>query len=196
MFTTPIRTRILRKPASVAAAALMLAWFLAATPTAPAATPPWPDAPVPAALVDQDVSLFLTDFGQKLGIEVAISAAVQGHVAGRLPALAPGALLDRLGAQYGFNWYYDGHSLVISAESERVRRLMPLGHANFEALTAELDRLGISDPRYAVKHARGTDQVRIDGPPRFAELVEHTLASLDQDHHPKAVRIYQGDSDR
>ncbi len=57
--------------------------------------------------------------------------------------------------------------------------MVPLGQVSFETLTADLDRLGISDSRYSLHHAAGADFVMVAVSLRFAELVEQTLATLN-----------------
>ena len=159
---------------------------------APAGIPPWTDQAYPYVVVDQDLVAVLTEFGQHMGTPVQISDDVHGRVIGRIPPLPPRAFLDRLAAQYGFNWYYDGATLAIAANSELVQRTIPLGKASFDALNADLDRLGISDSRYVLRHAEGSDLVMVAGPPRYAELVQQTVDSLNKDH-PPSVKLYLGD---
>jgi len=170
---------------------LSAAAFLFALP-AQAAVPPWPDGPYPYVVVDQDLVTVLNEFGQHMGTPVQISDDVHGRVLGRIPSMAPRAFLDRLALQYGFNWYYDGSTLAIAANSELVQRTIPLGKAKFDTLNADLDRLGISDSRYVLRHAEGSDLVMVAGPPRYADLVQQTVDSLNKDH-PPAVKLYLGD---
>jgi type III secretion protein C len=159
---------------------------------APAAAPPWPDKAYPYVVVDQDLVAVLTEFGQNMGTPVQVSDTVHGRVIGRIPPMPPRAFLDRLASQYGFNWYYDGSTLAIAANSELVERTLPLGKTSFDALNADLDRLDISDSRYRLRHAEGSDLVMVAGPPRYAQLVEQTLNSLNKEH-PSAVKLYLGD---
>jgi len=167
---------------------------LAALPiAAPAAEPPWPDVPYPYVVIDQDLTVLLTEFGRNLGTPVQISDQVHGRVLGKLPPLAPRAFLDRLGTEYGFNWYYDGSTLVIAANSEMVQRMMPLGVTDFDRLNTDLERLGISDSRHQLHRAQGADAVMVSGPPRFAELVEQTIAAGNKEHGAP-VKIYLGDT--
>jgi type III secretion protein C len=173
------------------ASAMLSAAFLLSLP-AEAAVPPWPDQAYPYVVVDQDLVSVLKEFGQHLGTPVQISDDVHGRVIGRIPPLAPRAFLDRLAGQYGFNWYYDGSTLAIAANSELVQRTIPLGKASFEKLNTDLDRLGISDGRYSLRHPDGSDLVMVAGPPRYAELVQQTIESLNKEHAP-AVKLYLGD---
>ena len=159
---------------------------------AQAAVPPWPDSAYPYVVVDQDLVSVLKEFGQNMGTPVQVSEDVHGRVLGRIPPLPPRAFLDRLASQYGFNWYYDGSTLAIAANSELVQRTIPLGKTSFDTLNADLERLGISDSRYALRHAEGTDLVMVAGPPRYADLVQQTVESLNKEH-PPPVKIYLGD---
>ncbi|MEI9981877.1 MAG: hypothetical protein WDN69_00860 [Aliidongia sp.] len=185
-----VRKILCPAPTKALPALAALLWCLAGP--VQAAAPPWPETPYPYVMVDQDLVDVLTEFGQTMKTPVQISDSVRGHVLGRIPPLPPRVFLDRLATQFGFNWYYDGSTLAIAANSELVQRTVPLGKTSFDALNAELDRLGINDSRYKLRHAEGSDLVVVAGPPRYAELVEQTVTALNKEHAP-TVKIYLGD---
>ena len=170
-----------------------LALCLVAFPAA-AAEPSWPDTPYTYVVIDQDLVQLLTEFGRNMGVPVQVTDQVHGRVLGKLPPLAPRAFLDRLATEYGFNWYYDGTTLAIAGNSEMVQRMVPLGAADFDKLSADLDRLGVTDSRHELHHAQGAEAVLVTGPPRFVELVDQTIAAANKEHTPSQVKLYLGDT--
>ena len=159
-----------------------------------AAEPPWPDTPYPYVVIDQDLVQLLTEFGRNMGTPVQVSDQVHGRVLGKQPPLAPRAFIDRLATEYSFSWYYDGTNLAISANSEMVQRMVPLGTADFDKLSADLDRLGVTDSRHQLHHVQGAEAVMVTGPPRFVELVDQTISAMNREHTPSTVKLYLGDT--
>ncbi|WP_106407805.1 nodulation protein NolW [Sinorhizobium alkalisoli] len=137
-----------------------------------------PSTPYRYTVLDQDVAAALQQFGNNLNIRVSISAEVRGRIRGRMPDLPPREFLDRLSKLYDLQWYYDGLVLYVSAAKEAQSKMFVLTPIRFDAFKAALDELGISDDRYVVKSAAGSDLVLVSGPPRFLALVEQTFNGL------------------
>ena len=157
--------------------ALLIA--LAATPAA-AAPLPLMGGSVTYAVVDQDLRDVLTEVTQQSGLRLNLSEAVHGRVRGRLPPAPFSVILDQLAKTYGFDWYYDGGVLYVSAASEAQGKMLPLGPVDLSQLTRSLDTLGISDPRWPLRGSADAKVAIVDGPPRYVQLVEQTQSALAQ----------------
>lgn len=149
------------------------------------------DQPLSFAVIDQDLRAFLAEFGRMQGLSVRLSDAVQGRVRGRLPQLPPRALLDRLAAMHGFDWFLDGAVLHVSAGHEAGSRMLPLKGVSFARLVATLDGLGLADPRWPLRHASSANLVVVAGPPALVAQVELALATLN-DAARAEVRVARG----
>lgn len=170
--------------------------LLAASPAAPAAELHLGQQPYAYTVIDQDLRDVLRQFGANTGLRVNVSDAVQSRVRGRAIALPPVEFLDRLAKEFGFDWYYDGYTLSVTANSESVTKMVPLGGAGFDALQASLASLGIADDRFTLRPAQ-TDMVLAAGPPRYVDLVEQTAQTLAKPAAPPPsttsnVVIYRG----
>lgn len=155
--------------------------------------------PLGYTVVDQSLHDLLADIGVKLNVHVNVSDAIQGTVHGKQPALPAAAFLNRLGRIYGFSWYYDGTTLYFFADSEVTSRFVDLGNISPVALNDALSDLGIADPRWPIRSSPAAGLAVVQGPPRYIELVQQTLAALQ--HHespavagPSAVSVFRGNA--
>lgn len=179
-----------RRPALAAAAALALC---AASP-ALAAPVPWSEEPLTYTVVDQDLRELLAEVGTRLGVSVQVSPAVKARVRGRLPSAPPQEFLSRLAAIYGFEWYYDGSTLWVTAPSEKQTRMMPLDGVTVDQINLALDELGASDARFPLRGSVSANQVVVSGPPQFVAIAERTLQALQSRNRPNVstITVFRG----
>ena len=181
------------------ATALLLgaALSLALPGPAGAAPVPWPDEPLAYTVVDQDLRDLLAEIGTRLGVRVRVSDAVKARVRGRLPPAPPREFLARLASIYGFEWFYDGGTIWVSAPAESQTRMMQLGPVPYEQMTAAMDELGLSDDRWPLLGSGQAGVVVVNGPPRFVMMAEQALAALQQRARPQVgadIRVFRGQS--
>lgn len=179
--------RLSSRPITLIAVALLFA-----SPV-PGHTAPLPngDRQVAYTVIDQDLRDVLLEVGRQSGLRVSVSAAVRGHVHGRLPAAPLAQFLDRLAAIYGFDWYFDGNTLDVSAADESRSKMLTLGPVPFAQLTSTLATLGIADPRWPLRGSDTAGVVVADGPPRYLQLVEQALTVLSQ-RGATPVHVFRG----
>ena len=130
-------------------------------------------------VIDQDLRIALREFGANVGVRVAVSDAVQGRIRGRLPPLAPQEFLSKVAELYGLDWYFDGFTVSITAQTEGLSKVIPNAGLTFPQLKAGLDALGVTDERFLLR-PQGADAnlVLIAGPPRYIQLAEQATAEL------------------
>ncbi len=151
------------------------------------------DAVVTYAVVDQDLRDVLGEVTRQSGLRLNVSEAVHGRVRGRLPPGSFETVLDQLAKTYGFDWYFDGSTLWVSAASEAANKMLPLGTVDVAQLSRSLDALGISDPRWPLRGSADAKVVIVDGPPHYVQLVEQTAAVLAQRSDTTAkVSVFRG----
>ena len=161
-----------------AARRLGIAALAALLGQAQAAPLPVDQRPYAYTVLDENLRDVLLQFGANTKSRIAISDAVQGRVRGRRDAAPPEAFLEALGREFGFDWYYDGYILYISATSESVSRMVTLGGVPASSLQATLEALGIADPRFLLRAVPESFTVLVSGPPRYVELVEQAVQTL------------------
>lgn len=171
---------------------------LAALPGPAGAAPvPWPDEPLAYTVVDQDLRDLLAEIGTRLGVRLRVSDAVKARVRGRLPPAPPREFLARLASIYGFEWFYDGGTIWVSAPAESQTRMMQLGPVPMEQMAGAMDELGLSDPRWPLLGSEQAGVVVVNGPPRFVAMAEQALAALQQRARPPVandIRVFRGQS--
>jgi type III secretion protein C len=176
---------------------MLVAGLLVAIPVANAATLDLPDKPLAYTVVDQDLPDLLREVGARLGVNVNVSDAVHGGVHGRQPRLTARAFLNRLGKVYGFSWYYDGTTLFFFADSEITSKLVDLGSVSPATLGDALADLEIADARWPLHSSPTAGLVVVQGPARYIELVQQTLAALQRKQRPGSdgtveIRVFHG----
>lgn len=134
------------------------------------------DAPYGYAVLDQDLRVALREFGAHMGLRITVSDSVAGRIRGRLPPLPPREFLDRLAAQFGFDWYFDGYALHVTATSEATTAILGLPGGSFDALLSSLKALGVFDARYPLRPHPEPGHFLVSGPPRYVDLVEKTAS--------------------
>lgn len=175
---------------------LISAVTLAAAAPASAAPLPYPDRTVTYEVVEQDLTAVIDGVARQVGVHAEVSSKVEGRVHGRLPADTARGLLDKLASIYGFEWYFDGQSVHVSAASESVAKIVPLRKVVAAELQETLAHLGILDARWPLRFSRRGDVVEIAGPPHYVALIEQTISALPEPRSEAAVevRIFRGSS--
>ena len=160
-----------------------------------AAPVPWGNEPFSYTVVDQDLRDLLSELGARMGISVRVSDAVKARVRGRLPPAPPQEFLQHLAAIYGFEWFYHGGTLWVSASSENQTKLLHLGPVEFSQLANTMQDLGISDERWPLRNSSDAGIVMVNGPPRYVAMTEQSLTALQQRAQPtqaEGVKIFHG----
>lgn len=156
-----------------AAAAIVLF----ATHPATAGQPAWAGKPYEYMVVDQDVRGVLTEFGRNLGLPVVLTDKVRGRVRGAIREKTAEAFLKRVAEGQDLTWYFDGSVLHVSADDEFSTQVIDAG-VDGAALSRELDRLELSDPRFAVRATKNSSVVGVSGPPAFQTVVRQTAERM------------------
>jgi type III secretion protein C len=100
--------------------------------------------------------------------------------------MAPQALLDMLSRTYGFFWFYDGNSLIVSPVSDVKIEMVRLAPDALNNLTSTLQRLGVYDPRYPIRVDGANRLVVLSGPSRYVEMMSSISRALQDSAEQKA----------
>lgn len=145
---------------------------------AAAAAPPWAEKPYQYVVVDQDVRGILTEFGRNLGVPVVLTDKVRGRARGEIKAETASEFLKKVTEAQDLTWYFDGSILHVSADEEFATQIIDAGAIDGRAIERELDRLGVADPRFAIRATPNSSLIGVSGPPAFVAVVRETAERL------------------
>jgi len=183
-------TKVVRMTARRSCILALGAAVLLAPAAAWAAPLPNPQQMISYSVVDQDLRDVLTGIVEQLDLRSSISPQIHGRVHGRLPPATAEKTLDRLAALYGFDWYCDGRTIFVSGYGEAVSKVEPLGPVAPDALVQTLNELGVSDNRWPLRVASVSGVAAVNGPPRYASLVDETLTALAQSAKAGVMEVH------
>jgi type II secretory pathway component GspD/PulD (secretin) len=186
-------------PLKIVSAVLTAAAILIAMPqVAGAMDPKWPPGPYKYVVIDQDLKDALIEFGRNINVPVKVSDEVKGKLRGDLGSGTAEEFFKRLTASHGLVWYFDGSVLHINAATELRTEVVDLGRILPTDVVSKLTKLGIADPRYAIRTTPGSGIISISGPPPYIVLVRQTLLAMARQQaappEDPRVRVFRGSS--
>lgn len=156
----------------------------------------WQAQPYRYLVLDQDIRDTLTDFGRNLGLPITLTEAVQGRVRGQIQAATAGEFLDALARSNGLVWYFDGSILNISSDSELQTRVVPTAAGGGQLVVQEIERLGLRDPRFALRVSGDGSVITVSGPPAYIATVGQVATAIQPeplaDRDDPRVRVFRG----
>lgn len=173
----PLRHRGAPRPVGAALLALLLATAGLGSGAAAAPLPGAGEAN-PYRIVRQDVRQALADFGSGLGIPVAVGDGVDGEVRQLAGIFTPEEFLDRLAADQGLSWYFDGRTLHVTPAALDGTLILDLDGVPIGDVERTLAELGLLDPRYPLMVAEGGKIARVSGPPRYLDAVREAVGAV------------------
>lgn len=135
-------------------------------------------ARVPFAIVDQALPEVLREFGSAIEIPMTVDQRVEGRVTDLSARLTARGFLDRLAADHGIAWYFDGTSIHVTPAAANGSVVIDFGAVPAETLEASLEAMGIADPRFGIRRTGEGGVGVVTGPPRYVDLVEQTFLML------------------
>ncbi len=129
-------------------------------------------------IVNQHIKDALAEIASQLDIPVKIAPGITGRVKQSRSPRSAAAFLDRLGHDYGFDWYYDGNLLHVTASSDSASRILVLNGIKLDDLEKRLNQLDILDQRFTLKGDPSGESAIVSGPMPYIEMVEATLQAM------------------
>ncbi|QBE61943.1 type III secretion system outer membrane ring subunit SctC [Pseudoduganella lutea] len=162
---------------------------------AEAAQIPWLNTePISVSVKNQSLSDILHMLAVDNHVPIVLSESVRGSVTGTF-LQRPDALFDALTKSYGLSWYYDGHLLYVTAQTENLTRMLPVSAERFPQLRALMQRLGIDGTRLPLHWLAPENAVQVSGPPRYVEHMQELAQLVDGDtvraNAPIEVRVFR-----
>jgi type III secretion protein C len=128
---------------------------------------------------EQSARTFFSELSGPLGKPVIVSkAAAAKRVSGTFDLLTPQRTFERISLQMGLIWYTDGQAIYLYDASEFKSSMMSLQTLTVARLQAFLERSGLHDKRYPLRHD-GLRTFHVSGPPMYVDLVVQAAGMMD-----------------
>lgn len=128
---------------------------------------------------EQSVRTFFSELSAPLGKPVIVSkTAAAKRISGAFDLRSPQRTFERVSAQMGLIWYSDGQAIYLYDASEVKSSMMSLQTLTVTRLQAFLERSGLHDARYPLRHD-GLRTFHVSGPPMYVDLVVQAAGLMD-----------------
>lgn len=126
-----------------------------------------------------DIEQVLSDVTRQAGVVARIGDAVEGEVTidngdGRLADV-----LDQTASQVGAVWWYDGTILHVDSDATLTTLFVDPQGLSVEAITREMEALGLYDPRFEIRSSSNGAILRISGPQGYVDQVVSLITTLN-----------------
>ncbi|MEM7491088.1 MAG: hypothetical protein AAF390_18395 [Pseudomonadota bacterium] len=129
-------------------------------------------------ILSQDLVDVLGEFSAGMDVSLNVDPEVEGRVTNFRHRLTDRGFLDRLAADQGIVWYYDGDTLHVTPARDNRSIFVDFRSVTPEMLRQTLDTLAVSDDRFDVRMTGPNGIGVVTGPPRYIEMVEHAFTLL------------------
>lgn len=153
-----------------------------ATIAAPLVSTPSPAGQYDYFFNDKTLSATLTEFARNNGLTISISknlskSIIEQRVNGRFTVNQIEDLLQKLGHQYGFNWFvYAGNLYITSTKSVTVK--IDVAPQEMGGIRDNLVQMGLYDSRFGYSEMPAEDKLLVTGPQEYVELVNSQITKL------------------
>jgi type III secretion protein C len=128
---------------------------------------------------EQSVRTFFSELSGPLGKPVIISKAASAkRISGSFDLRSPQRTFERVSAQMGLIWYSDGQAIYLYDAAEVKSSMMSLQTLTVARLQAFLERSGLLDGRYPLRHD-GLRTFHVSGPPMYVDLVVQAAGLME-----------------
>ena len=128
---------------------------------------------------EQSARTFFSELSGSLGKPVIVSKpAAAKRISGTFDLRAPQRTFERVAAQMGLIWYSDGQAIYLYDAPEIKSSMVSLQTLTVARLQAFLERSGLYDPRYPLRHD-GLRTFHVSGPPMYVDLVVQAAGLMD-----------------
>jgi type III secretion protein C len=166
--------------------------IFAGPPVAAAASVTWRTKEIASSVQNMPIGDVLRDLASTEGLRVSVDPSVGGRVSLDFRG-SPTALLSRLEASHGLQWYFDGSVMYFTrAEQHSTAVLRMPAQSSTKAFESMLARLGIADGRFPLRVDPIERLVIVSGPPRYVELVREAARAngVEKASDDEEVRVF------
>lgn len=114
----------------------------------------------------------LKDFARSFGVKLVIDVKLTGKVNSRIRTNSAAAFLNRLGLEYGFNWFLYSNTLYITESQDHQVYRLDVAESSTHDLKLALENIGLLDSRFGWGELPDEGIVLVSGPKRYVDLVK------------------------
>lgn len=134
---------------------------------------------------NKDVGDLLRQLASSNELAIQVDDRIKGTVSGNF-SLDPQSILELLSKSYGFFWFFDGSSIIVSPVSDVKIEMLRLAPDALSNLTSTLQRLGVYDMRYPIRVDAANRLVVLSGPSRYVDMLSNISRALQDSAEQKA----------
>ncbi|AWY43604.1 EscC/YscC/HrcC family type III secretion system outer membrane ring protein [Pseudomonas putida] len=128
---------------------------------------------------EQSARTFFSELAGPLGKPVIVSkAAAIKRISGTFDLRTPQRTFERTASKMGLIWYSDGQAIYLYDAPEIKSSMVSLQTLTVARLQGFLERSGLHDPRYPLRHD-GLRTFHVSGPPMYVDLVVQAAGMMD-----------------
>ncbi|BCX66957.1 type III secretion system outer membrane ring subunit SctC [Pseudomonas izuensis] len=128
---------------------------------------------------EQSARTFFSELSGSLGKPVIVSkAAAAKRISGTFDLRKPQQTFERVSLKMGLIWYTDGQAIYLYDAPEIKSSMVSLQTLTVARLQAFLERSGLHDVRYPLRHD-GLRTFHVSGPPMYVDLVVQAAGMMD-----------------
>lgn len=131
---------------------------------------PWKMKRITLKSENKDIGDLLRQLASSNELAIQVDERIKGSVSASF-SMEPQAILDMLGKTYGFFWFFDGSSIIVSHVSDVKIEMVRLAPDALSNLTSTLQRLAVYDPRYPIRVDSTNRLVVLSGPSRYVDML-------------------------
>ncbi|MDR0340074.1 MAG: hypothetical protein LBH53_00735, partial [Puniceicoccales bacterium] len=139
---------------------------------------PWIDSSYYYFAQSQQLTDLIRDFTAIQGIDVVIDPELSGTVNGIFEGIPPEDFWDSLSKAYNLCWFYDGSILYVYPGSSISTQVIPMGPQEGNSLKAIVGEMDFASSSCSLRYMLATKMMVLSGPPRFLEVVQGLLDSI------------------
>lgn len=148
---------------------------------------PWTSPEVTIIAQGRPIREVLTDFGEQQGLKIVVDPAVQGVFSGEFRGLSPAYFLDQVSKGYNLTWFFAGGILYVSSADQIELSTTTLRFARPAEALAVVNQAVINSLDGTVRSMSGSNVLLVSGPPKYVELVNNLIATVDQEQEFRRV---------
>ncbi len=146
---------------------------------------PWKMKRMTLKSENKDVGDLLRQLASSNELAIQVDDRIKGAVSGTF-SLDPQSILELLSKTYGFFWFFDGSSIIVSPVSDVKIEMLRLAPDALSNLTSTLQRLGVYDMRYPIRVDAANRLVVLSGPSRYVDMLSNVSRALQDSAEQKA----------
>ncbi len=138
-------------------------------------------------------ALLLFAKSNNLKVEFSDDLAIQAlkkPVSGRFAVASKEQLLNTLGSQYGFNWFYYSGTLYVCS-TQYVNRSINVNATDLPAIKRSLKEVGLYSSQFGYTEIANENRVIVNGPRAYTDLVAKYISQLGVSTSAQQFAVYR-----